>query len=131
MRDQGRLRPYEQISPVKMNSQAVAYEAIAPPPPLRRSLLDRGRDRYSIHCAVCHDARGEGHGFITERGYPAAPSLHLASVRSQSLDKYVQVMVQGKGIMPSFSWQLSPHDRWAVAFYIRALQVAENLKEAR
>ena len=43
---------------------------------------------------------------------------------------YFYVMTHGYGAMPDYSAQLPPADRWAVASYIRALQVSQNAREA-
>src|SRR5436309_2901649 len=39
------------------------------PFPVTREVLEHGRDRYTIYCAICHDAAGTGRGKIVERGY--------------------------------------------------------------
>lgn len=39
-------------------------------------------------------------------------------------------MTNGYGAMPDYSAQLTPADRWAVAAYIRALQLSQNAKES-
>ena len=35
-------------------------------------------------------------------------------------------MSNGYGIMQDYSAQVSPHDRWCIAAYIRALQLSQN-----
>ena len=39
-------------------------------------------------------------------------------------------MTNGYGAMPDYSAQLAPEDRWAVAAYIRALQLSQNATAA-
>jgi hypothetical protein len=39
-------------------------------------------------------------------------------------------MTNGYGAMPDYSAQLTPADRWAVAAYIRALQLSQNAKDS-
>jgi hypothetical protein len=39
-------------------------------------------------------------------------------------------MSNGYGAMPDYSAQLTPEDRWAVAAYIRALQLSQNAKQS-
>src|SRR6187401_1856526 len=36
----------------------------SPPTELRRVLLTRGRERFDIHCSVCHGRTGDGDGMI-------------------------------------------------------------------
>ena len=42
-----------------------------------KAALERGRERFNIYCAVCHDALGTGNGKIVERGYLPPPNYHL------------------------------------------------------
>ena len=49
---------------------------------------------------------------------------------SQPLSHYFYVMTHGYGAMPDYSAQLTPEDRWAVAAYIRALQLSEAATSA-
>jgi hypothetical protein len=39
-------------------------------------------------------------------------------------------MTNGFGAMPDYSQQVSPEDRWAIAAYIRALQLSQHATEA-
>jgi hypothetical protein len=39
-------------------------------------------------------------------------------------------MTNGYGAMPDYQAQIAPADRWAIAAYIRALQLSQNAKEA-
>jgi mono/diheme cytochrome c family protein len=89
-------------------------------------VLKRGRDRFNIYCAVCHDRVGHGQGKIPQRGYVQPPSYHLESVRSKPVGHYYRVMTYGWGAMPAFNDQVTPPDRWAIAAYIRALQASQD-----
>ena len=44
---------------------------------------------------------------------------------AQPISHYFYVMTHGYGAMPDYSAQLTPVDRWAVAAYIRALQLSQ------
>jgi len=48
---------------------------------------------------------------------------------AQPLSHYFYVMTHGYGAMPDYSAQLTPVDRWAVAAYIRALQLSQSATE--
>ena len=39
-------------------------------------------------------------------------------------------MTNGYGAMPDYAAQITPQDRWAIAAYIRALQLSQNAKQA-
>src|SRR5437868_8682476 len=38
--------------------------------------LQRGRERYDIFCAACHDRLGYGRGIIVQRGFKQPESVH-------------------------------------------------------
>jgi hypothetical protein len=68
---------------------------------------------------------GNGLGEIVQRGYKPAANLHDQVRMAQPLSHYFYVMTHGYGAMPDYSSQLTPADRWAVAAYIRALQLSQ------
>jgi len=95
-------------------------------PALTAALLQRGRERYAIFCAPCHDLAGFGHGTVPARGFPAPPSFHIARLREAPSSYLVQVITQGHGAMYSYAQRVPPADRWAIAAYIRALQLSQD-----
>jgi mono/diheme cytochrome c family protein len=96
------------------------------PFPITRSILKRGQDRYMIYCVVCHDPLGTGEGKIVVRGYTRPPSYHIDRLRLAPVGHFFGVMTNGYGSMPDYKQQVPPHDRWAIAAYIRALQLSQH-----
>ncbi len=96
------------------------------PFPVTMQVLERGQERYNIYCTPCHSRVGNGAGMIVQRGYKPAGNLHEAKHLAQPLSHYFYVMSNGDGAMPDYSAQLTAADRWAVAAYIRALQLSQN-----
>jgi len=96
------------------------------PVPLTADLLARGRERFDVYCAPCHDRAGTGRGMIVRRGYTAPPSLHEERLRTVPAGHFVDVMTGGWGAMPSYAAQVPAADRWAIAAYIRALQRSQH-----
>jgi hypothetical protein len=68
---------------------------------------------------------GNGLGEIVQRGYKPAANFHDQVRLSQPISHYYYVMTHGYGAMPDYAAQLTPADRWAVAAYIRALQLSQ------
>jgi mono/diheme cytochrome c family protein len=95
------------------------------PFPVTLDVLKRGEERFNIYCTPCHSRVGNGMGAIVDRGYKPAANLHDQVRRSQPLSHYFYVMTHGYGAMPDYSAQLTPVDRWAVAAYVRALQLSQ------
>ena len=98
--------------------------------PLRLTpeLLIRGRERFDIFCAVCHGATGEGNGQVVQRGFPAPPSLHLDRLRNAPIGHFYDAVTNGYGVMYYYASRIDPNDRWAIAAYVRALQLSQNAK---
>ena len=100
------------------------------PIPLTQQLLDRGEQRFNIYCAPCHDRSGSGDGMIVRRGYKQPPSYHIDRLRQAPIGHFFDVMTNGFGAMPDYRAQVQPRDRWAIAAYIRALQLSEHAAES-
>jgi mono/diheme cytochrome c family protein len=105
-------------------SDAVLVNAL--PFPLTADVLDRGEQRYNIYCAPCHGVSGNGDGMIVKRGYRQPPSYHVERLRTAPLGHYYDVMTNGFGAMPDYRAQIAPRDRWAIAAYVRALQLSQH-----
>jgi mono/diheme cytochrome c family protein len=100
------------------------------PPPVTLALLQRGRQRFNVFCSPCHGRVGDGRGMIVQRGYKQPTSYHDARLVDAPTDYFVQVITQGFGVMPSYAPQVPLEDRWAIAYYIRALQYSQNARLA-
>ena len=93
--------------------------------------MDRGRLRFNIYCAPCHSRIGDGNGIVPAHGFPRKPpSYHIQRLRKAPLGYFYGVITHGFGIMPDYSAQISPQDRWAIVAYIRALQLSQNATAA-
>jgi hypothetical protein len=99
------------------------------PFPVTLDVLRRGQERFNIYCSPCHSRVGNGLGAIVERGYKPAGNLHDQVRLAQPISHYFYVMTHGYGAMPDYSTQITPVDRWAVAAYIRALQLSQAATE--
>ena len=91
---------------------------------LNRALLERGQERFGIFCTPCHDGAGTGKGIVVQRGMNPPPSYHTDRLRTAPLGYFFEVVSNGVRTMPSYRAQISPEDRWAIAAYVRALQLS-------
>ena len=96
------------------------------PFPITRDVLERGRERFDIYCSPCHGRTGEGNGIVVQRGFPAPPSYHIDRLRNAPVGHFFDVITQGYGMMYSYAVRVEPDDRWAIAAYIRALQLSHE-----
>jgi len=89
-------------------------------------VLERGRERYDIYCSPCHGRTGDGDGMIVQRGFRHPPSYHEERLRTAPIGHFVDVMTNGFGAMADYRQQVEARDRWAIAAYIRALQLSQH-----
>ena len=101
-------------------------DAALKPPPLSLALLQRGQQRFRIACTPCHSELGDANGMVVQRGFPAPPSYHTDRLRQAPTQHFYDVITHGYGAMYSFADRVSPQDRWAIAAYIRALQLSQH-----
>jgi mono/diheme cytochrome c family protein len=96
------------------------------PFPIDAAALARGRQRYDIYCSACHARTGDGDGMIARRGFPRPASFHEPRLRAAPAGYFVAVTANGFGRMYPFADRVSARDRWAIAAYIRALQLSRS-----
>jgi mono/diheme cytochrome c family protein len=101
-------------------------KVLTPPVRVTEELLNRGQERFNISCSPCHGRGGDGNGMIAQRGFRHPPSYHIDRLREAPIGHFYDVMTNGFGAMPSYADQVAPRDRWAIAVYIRALQLSRN-----
>src|SRR5882757_4990154 len=98
----------------------------AVPVPVTQKLMDRGHERFDIFCSPCHGKQGNGLGMIVQRGFKQPSSFHTDRLRLEPIGYFFDVMTQGFGQMSSYATQVPPQDRWAIAAYVRALQLSQH-----
>jgi mono/diheme cytochrome c family protein len=110
------------------------------PLPVTKAVMERGRERFDIHCAVCHGAAGFGDGMVAKRADELAQlgkaswtpptSLHEEIVRQRPDGHIFNTITNGIRNMPAYGSQVSVEDRWAIVAYVRALQRSQNASVA-
>lgn len=111
------------------------------PFPITRMTLERGRQQYEINCSHCHNDNGDGNGMIVRRGFTRPPAYYpiaehetayptLYAREQELLDApvghFYDVITNGWGAMYSHNDRVTVEDRWAIAAYIRVLQLSQN-----
>lgn len=143
MTDQPRFEPYERAEgwpqdqsarqPVAGTVSRNAHIGEAPgelPEPLDRALLERGRQGYEVFCEPCHGTTGYGDGMVVQRGFPAPPSLHSRRLRAVPPRYFYTIISNGIGVMSAYDARVPPPERWAIAAYIKALQLSQHARPA-
>jgi mono/diheme cytochrome c family protein len=132
--EHGKIRPYAKSDFFEDQSSARPRPVGAVPrdsepqtaPPLTRESLHRGQQVYNFYCQVCHGLDGHGQGMAVLRGFPHPPDLHEERLRQMPLSHFYDVQTFGFGRMFAYANRIPAHDRWAVAQYVRALQVQQH-----
>ena len=95
------------------------------PVPLNAELLARGRSQFQVFCTPCHGQTGRGDGMIVQRGFKAPSSYHVDRLRQMPVGYFYDVITIGFGAMSDYAAQVPPKDRWAIAAYIKTLQLSQ------
>ncbi len=88
-------------------------------------LIERGRERYDINCAICHGAAGDGKGPVSNYWPTPIGNFHdpRLSDRAQVPDGAIyHTITNGKGLMGAYGANITVRDRWAIVAYVRVLQ---------
>lgn len=152
MNDRGRVRPFERndffpngmaarlpVAGTMPRGRPLGDEAVRRgtrngvvvpeiPVPITPELLARGRERFEIYCAPCHNSTGDGQGMIVRRGFSAPPSYHSDRLRNAPAGHFFDVITNGYGAMFSYADRVPVPDRWAIIAYIRALQKSQHVR---
>ena len=90
-----------------------------------RELLERGRERFNINCAVCHGPVGLGNGITTQYGLVGVANFHDTRIRTMPDGQIFNTITFGKNTMGAYGSNVSVEDRWAIISYIRALEKSD------
>lgn len=86
-------------------------------------VLELGRRKYEIYCAVCHGYGGAGDGTVAPKMALKPPTLLSDKIRSMNDAGIYHIVTDGQGVMSSYMYQMvNENDRWAVVNYVRSLQ---------
>lgn len=97
------------------------------PLPVTASLVELGRRKYDIHCAVCHGLAGDSKGLVSNQMALAAPPSLLTKGALTNGHIY-EVIANGFGLMGGYAADLGVEERWAVVAYVRALQKSRSAR---
>jgi mono/diheme cytochrome c family protein len=123
---QATLTPARPIPPGAAPRGTSEYTAalVVPGPPLTASLLRQGREAYGVFCTPCHGPAGDGDGTVTRHGFVNLPSFHDGRLLAVEPARIVTVISDGYGKMLPLAERIPPGERWAIAYYVKALQLS-------
>jgi len=118
----GQLREDEHLYTGKVGGE-LATEF---PMPVTNEVMARGQERFNVFCSPCHGRTGEGNGMIVQRGFRQPPSYHEDRLVNAPVGYFFDVMTNGFGAMQDYAAQVPVSDRWAIAAYMKALQLSRR-----
>jgi len=86
--------------------------------------LERGKQLFNRHCALCHGESGQGNGPITQQWQADAKKpANLTDPRvAQGSDGSIYLTIsEGYGAMPALNENLNVRERWDVVNYVKSL----------
>jgi mono/diheme cytochrome c family protein len=89
-------------------------------------LMERGRQRFNITCAMCHGAAAMGNGIVKQHGLATVVSLQDERIRKMADGEIFNTVTNGKNTMMAYGPNIIVPDRWAIIAYLRALQRSQN-----
>ncbi len=97
-----------------------------------KAMMDRGQERFNIHCAACHGLAGYGDGLVAQRAltleqatWVQPSNIHQDYIRAQPPGKLYNTITNGIRKMPAYREHISLEDRWAIVLYVKALQESQ------
>ncbi len=96
------------------------------PVPVTPQLLQRGRERFNITCAMCHGATAAGTGVTKQYGLNTVVTLQDDRIRKMADGEIFNTITNGKNTMLAYGPNIMVVDRWAIIAYLRALQRSQN-----
>ena len=92
------------------------------PIPVTPDLIERGRQRFNITCAMCHGATAAGTGITKQYGLATIVTLQDDRIRNMADGQIFSTITNGKNTMMAYGSNITVSDRWAIICYLRALQ---------
>lgn len=91
-------------------------------------VLKTGTKYYTIHCAVCHGANGQGgeQQSVAETMTLKPPALNTDKIKGWTDGQIYHVITAGQGMMGPYAAHIPQKYRWQVVNYIRHLQGKGN-----
>jgi mono/diheme cytochrome c family protein len=93
-------------------------------------MMERGKQRFEINCAICHGPTAAGDGMTKQYGMATVVTLQDERIRNMADGEIFNTITHGKNTMMAYGPNITVTDRWAIIAYLRALQRSQNGTEA-
>jgi len=107
--------------------QALPKEVLTNPLLPTEDIIALGKKKFNTFCSPCHGYTADGDSRLRGQ-FPSPPTLHTDKVRNYADGMIYHIITNGQNAMPSYAYQVTREERWAIINYIRVLQRAKNAK---
>ncbi len=115
--------------PYPFQGQAQPKEVLSNPILPSKEILELGQRKFLTFCSPCHGNYADGDSRLKGQ-FPPGPTLHSDRIVAYTDGMIYNIITNGQNSMPSYAYQITRDQRWAIIDYIRVLQRAQNPKES-
>ncbi|MCM4158347.1 c-type cytochrome [Antarcticibacterium flavum] len=113
-------KPYDYEN--SQDGYQAAKSELTNPLPYTEDNLAKGRQLYTIYCAVCHGDQGDGQGIMVQREKILGIPRFDDEGRNITEGSVYHVMYYGLNAMGSYASQTSIDERWLIDHYVMNLK---------
>ncbi|MEA1784587.1 cytochrome c [Arenibacter sp. GZD96] len=84
--------------------------------------LNKGKQLYTVYCAICHGDKGDGKGYLVQREKLLGIPTYADAARDITVGSTYHTIYHGLNAMGSYAGQLNIEERWQVAEYVMKLK---------
>lgn len=84
--------------------------------------VNKGKELYTIYCAICHGDKGDGKGTLAQREKILGIPAYNDAGRAITEGSVYHVMYYGLNTMGSYAAQTNEEERWQIDHYVMSLK---------
>ena len=84
--------------------------------------LEKGKELYTVYCAICHGNLGKGQGTLVKREKILGVPSYADAARNITVGSTYHTIYYGLNSMGSYAGQLNIKERWQVSEYVMKLK---------
>lgn len=113
------------------DGMAKAKEELTNPLPYTEDNVNKGKQLYTVYCAVCHGDSGDGQGILAEREKILGVPAYDDAGRAITEGSVYHVIYYGLNSMGSYAAQTDEKERWQITHYVMSLKAQLEGNEER
>jgi len=115
--------------PYPYKGQTNPTEVLSNPYLPTKENIELGKAKFFTYCSPCHGYFADGDSRLRGQ-FPNPPTLHSKRAKDFSDGMIYHIITNGQNVMPSYAYQVTREERWAIVNYVRVLQRAKNASDS-